>query len=339
MEDFDLGGLGRVLADPERVKVFHDGEYDVLILKRQYGWSFASLFDTRVAAAAMGCESPGLASVLAERFDVELDKSMQRSNWSSRPLTERQIDYARLDTHYLVALMHELQAELERTGRTDVVAGECRRLEALEPPVRDFNPDEFVRLKGARKLDAHQLQALRSLFVLRDRKARERDVPPFKVLANPALIELARVRPSSMHELANVPDFPGKLLKRMGPEVLAVVREARELGPLQRLPQLPARDGTPLDETQQELHERLKTWRKEQARREGMDASLVLNRHVLTRLAIERPRSPADLSSVEGLLRWQTERFGDDLLALVEGFERDLSAGRIDLRHRRSRRR
>ena len=68
----DLGGLGRMLEDPSKTKVFHDGEYDILIMKRDYGFRFSNLFDTRVAAATLGSQAPGLASVLKERFGVEL---------------------------------------------------------------------------------------------------------------------------------------------------------------------------------------------------------------------------------------------------------------------------
>jgi ribonuclease D len=193
----DLAPFGRVLADPARIKVFHDGEYDVLLLKRQFGFSFANLFDTRVAAAALGVEMPGLASVLAAHFGVELDKSLQRSDWSARPLTSKQIEYARLDTHYLLALMHAQRAELEERERAVVVAGEYQRLENLAAPARAFDPDEFVRLKGARALSLQRMQVLRELFVLRDDLARRRDVPPFKVLGNNLLIEIARRSPRS----------------------------------------------------------------------------------------------------------------------------------------------
>ena len=86
--------LGKVLADERKTKVFHDGEYDILILKRSFGFRFAGLFDTRVAAAALGASNPGLASVLGEYFGIQVDKSMQRSNWSARPLSEQQVRYA-----------------------------------------------------------------------------------------------------------------------------------------------------------------------------------------------------------------------------------------------------
>ena len=82
--DMDVSPLGRMFADPKRVKIFHDSEYDVLILRRAFRFDFAALFDTRVAAAVLGIQSPGLASVLESRFGVKLDKSMQRSDWSTR---------------------------------------------------------------------------------------------------------------------------------------------------------------------------------------------------------------------------------------------------------------
>ncbi|MCP3915425.1 MAG: ribonuclease D, partial [bacterium] len=135
----DLTPFGDVIADPSKTKVFHDAEYDVLIMKRVLGWSFAGLFDTRVAAAVIGMEAPGLASVLEDRFGVELDKSMQRSNWAKRPLEERQIQYARLDTHYLLPLMADLRRLLEERGRSMIVEAECRRLEQLEPAPITFN--------------------------------------------------------------------------------------------------------------------------------------------------------------------------------------------------------
>ena len=146
--ELDLEGFGKILADPEVRKVFHDAEYDVLILKREFEFDFAGLFDTRVAAAVLGSTSPGLASVLSSRFGVELDKSQQRSNWSQRPLSPKQIAYARLDTRFLLPLMREQEDELEKRGRRMILETECRRLEALEPPPTGPHPDDFVRIKG-----------------------------------------------------------------------------------------------------------------------------------------------------------------------------------------------
>jgi len=334
LRGLDIAPLGEVLADPTRVKVFHDGEYDVLILKRQFGFRFASLFDTRVAAAALGMEAPGLAAVVQAHYGFELDKSQQRSDWSRRPLSREQVAYARLDTHYLVPLMHTLVPELEARGRMRVLEGECARLATLEPAEKTFHPDEFLRIKGARKLSLLEMRVLRELFVLREEHARARDLPPFKILAPQALLDLAQARPSSPRALDRL--VPPSIQRRMGSEILAAIQRALAEGPFARVPQLPARgEEGELDEAGVELHERLKQWRKERAQREKLDSSLVLNRRVLLRLAEARPRSRAELAAIEGLMPWQTELLGNELLAVIQAFERDLSEGKVELRRRR----
>lgn len=331
-----LEGFGRLLADPGRIKVFHDGEYDVLLLKREFGFRFASIFDTRVAAAALGAESPGLASVLEQRFNVRLDKSLQRSDWSARPLSVSQIDYARLDTHFLVPLMHEQLQELEERGRLVVVEGECRRLEELEPPPRSFSPDEFLRLKGARALDRRQMSRLRELFVMRDTLARERDVPPFKVLGNNELLRLAERGPRTSGELRSIEGLSARIVHRAGDAILAALARAEQAGPLKWMPQLPSRDGTgELDEAGVELHDRLKAWRKDRAQAEGMDASLILNRKALLDLARRRPQDAREVAGVDSVAPWQAERFGDEILTVLLRFERELASGEINLRRRR----
>jgi len=329
LADLDLSPLGDVLADPDRLKVFHDGEYDVLLMKRDFGFSFAGLFDTRVAAAALGSESPGLASVLKRRFGVELDKSLQRSDWSARPLTAKQIAYARLDTHFLLPLAAEQREELEKRSRLMIVEGECSRLEGLEPPAREFQPNDFIRLKGARTLRPPEMQALRELFCMRDGLARDRDVPPFKVLGHPLLVAIARARPKNLRSLERVNGLSPRQLRKFGREILEALERAEELGPLKRVPPPPPRGDISLDEIESELHDRLKAWRKGHALREGIDSSLVLNRKVLLRIASERPHGRDELARIEGLLPWQEESFGEELVRLIESFEKDVRAGKV----------
>jgi ribonuclease D len=203
----DLARLGRVMADPRKLKIFHDGEYDIASLKRDYGFQFKNLFDTRVAAAALGAANPGLASALEERFGIRLDKSLQRSEWSRRPLTEKQIRYAQLDTHFLKPLMDEQRPELVERDRMMIVEGECRRLERLVPPETSFDPDEFARLKGARELEPLQRQALRELYILREKLSVELGRPPFKVIGNESLVMIATGMPKSMFQLRRINGF------------------------------------------------------------------------------------------------------------------------------------
>ncbi|MEX1025090.1 MAG: HRDC domain-containing protein [Planctomycetota bacterium] len=336
----DLDGLGALLADEARVKIFHDGEYDVLIFKRNYGFEFRNLFDTRVAAATLGSKTPGLASVLEERFGVQLDKSQQRSNWAKRPLTREQIQYARLDTHYLIRLRELMLADLEAAGRLAILEGECRRLEGLEPPVRPFDAEEFARIKGARQLPSTAWAPLRELYVWREREAERRNLPPFKVLANPILLELATLAPESPSELRRVRSLPEKLRQRLGGELLAALTRARASGPMERFPRLPAKDGTTdFGDAEHELHDRAKAWRRRRAEQEDLDSSLILHRTTILDLALRKPRSRAEVEALDGIVPWQVEAYADRIIALVEKFERELAAGEIDFTKRRRARR
>jgi len=183
------------------------------------------------------------------------------------------------------------------------------------------------------------MRALRELYVTRDQLARARDVPPFKVLGNNALVAIARARPKSMRRLEEVEHLSPKITKRLGPTLLGALRKAEEIGPLKSPPRLPSRDGTSqLRDEEIELHDRLKTWRKDRAQAEGIDSSLVLNRHALLRLAQTRPTDLDSLRQVDGMLSWQVDLFGEELLETVARFERDLAGGKVPQNGRRKRR-
>ncbi len=104
LADLDLSPLGELFANPAIEKVFHAADYDIACLKRDFGWSFANLFDTQWAARILGWSQVGLASILKTHFNVHVNKKWQRFNWGERPLPTEALDYARLDTHYLLPL-------------------------------------------------------------------------------------------------------------------------------------------------------------------------------------------------------------------------------------------
>ena len=327
-----------MLADPAVTKIFHDGEFDILILKREYGFEFKNLFDTRIAEAALGVEAPGLAAVLRTRFGIELDKSMQRSDWSARPLSERQVSYARLDTRFLAALMDAQAPELAARERLMILEGECARLERIVPASNAFNADDYVKLKGARTLDPHGQRRLRELFAERQRVAEEVDLPLFKVLGNESLVEIARVDPRSESDLARVPAVSPKQARRLWDAVAKALDRAEDLGPITQPPRPSPKDGEPqFDELEYELHERLKQWRRTRAEQLGLDSALVINRHVLARLAQRKPVDDAALVATEGLLGWQVNLFGPELLDVVRRGLREIPAELADGARRRAR--
>lgn len=218
----DVRPLGALLCDG-RETVLHGADYDVRCLKREYGWRLPNLFDTMVAARRLGRAALGLSALVEARFGVRLSKAHQRSDWGRRPLTPDQLAYAALDTHYLLPIADELRAELERQGQAAPAADEFRRIAAVEPKERVFDQEGWRRLKGARELDPAGRQVLRALWIAREARASEVDRPPFKVLAEQAMVEIARRRPGSPEALARIPGVTPQVLRRMGDALKAAL--------------------------------------------------------------------------------------------------------------------
>jgi ribonuclease D len=221
----DVAPLGQVLTDG-RETVLHGADYDVRCLKREYGWRLPRLFDTMAAARRLGRRELGLSALVQAQFGVRLSKAFQRSDWGRRPLEPAQLAYAALDTHYLLPLHAALSAELAGRGALDEAHAEFRRIASVEPRERVFDPEGFRRLRGARELDPKGRAVLRALWIAREGHARDADRPPFKVIAEETLVELARVRPGSADALARVRGVTPAVLRRMGEDVLRAVAEA-----------------------------------------------------------------------------------------------------------------
>lgn len=320
LRHLDLALLSPAFADPGIVKVAHDAEFDVLTLKRAHPFEFAGLFDTKVAAASLGMKHVGLAALLQQSFGVTLDKRYQRSDWGKRPLSEGQLDYARLDTHHLLELAERLRAELHTAGEPVVleVAAEFRRIAALVPEPRSFDPDEFVRIKGCDRLDPRERRVLRELNVVRDEIARDLDYPPFKVLGTDVMLMLARRRPCSLEALRDVTPLSAKLVDRWGDRIVATIERAELLEPIHKLPQVAQSGVDALNSEQRDVYERLRTWRRRIAAARTTDPSLVLPRP--TMVALCRLQAPRDLDELaaSGLLEsWRMQLHGDAILAIL----------------------
>lgn len=221
----DVGPLGGVLSDG-RQTVLHGADYDVRCLKRDFGWALPNLFDTMVAARRLGVVGLGLSALVEARFGVRLSKAHQRSDWGRRPLTAEQLAYAALDTHYLLGLRDVLAAELEAKGLTAAAREEFARIAAAKPHVRTFDPEGWRRLKGARALDPAGQRVLRALWIGREQRAEALGRPPFKVLGEQAMLEIARRRPDGIEALARIPGVTPSVIRNVGEVAMAAVRAA-----------------------------------------------------------------------------------------------------------------
>jgi len=214
--------LGAVLSAAP-VLVLHGADYDVRCLKREYGFALPGLFDTMAAARRLGMRELGLSALVERHFGVRLSKSFQRSDWGRRPLSREQIAYAALDTRFLLPLHALLAGELEGRGAAEEARREFDRIASVEPRERVFDREGWRRLKGARELDPPGREVLRALWLAREEAARASDRPPFKVMAEQAMVEVARRRPRGAEALARVPGVTPPVLRRLGDAMIAAI--------------------------------------------------------------------------------------------------------------------
>jgi ribonuclease D len=312
----DLTPLGPVLADPGVVKVLHGADYDVTTLKRDFGFTFAGLFDTMIAARFLGMPGIGLAAVAEAELGVTLSKANQKDDWSRRPLTPQQEVYALADVEHLVALREALEAKLRDKGRLEWLREECDAVAALEPAVRRRGPDAFLSIKGARRLKPRQLAIRRERAAWREARAEETDRPAFKILGNETLRKLAERRPRTLAELRHVPGVPPRLRGRAD-DLLDALRRAERL-PDRDLPVIPRAPRPVVSPEASARVGRLKEWRHRRAAELKVELSVVLPQRLIDRLAEKAPRTPAGLEEIEGLRRWRVEAFGQEILAVLE---------------------
>jgi len=312
LRHFALDGLGALLADPSVEKVFHASEYDLTLLKREYRWELNNLFDTMWAARILGYEQVGLASILGKLFQVKLNKRYQKSNWCKRPLSSAQLNYAQLDTHYLLTLGDHLAAELAQQGRI----AEAKAIFELQTQVtvsdNSFDPNSFWTITGAYDLTRQQQAILKALHIYRDQEAQRRNQPLFKVFGDKTLLELAKTTPAHLSELRRIHGMSGGQVKRYGRPLLDVIANAQTAQP----PPLPKRDKRP-SENVLTRYEKLHTWRKVSARKRGVESDVIVSRSALEAIAAADPHTVKDLSQIEELSDWHRQTYGEEILEVL----------------------
>ena len=318
----DLSALGPLLADPEVLKVLHGAEYDLVVLNRDFDFVVANLFDTMWASRILGWPAHGLAALLKAHFDVALNKRYQLANWGLRPLPAAQLDYARLDSHYLLPLQAIQAQELETLGRWPQARHRFAKLAATRSEPKDFSPDDFWRMSGVRGLDDVGRGVLRQLFVFRDQRARAENRPPFKIVSNQALLALSERRPQKLKDLHRVRGISQRMVSRYGRGLLAAIRRgaSEPLSWAGRVRHSKDSSGETNGRPSVACHARfeaLRAWRNALAEARGVEPDMVLTNQTLWAVAHRNPRRHADLAGDGLLARWQVDEFGHDLLKVV----------------------
>jgi ribonuclease D len=321
-----LDPIGELLADPAIEIVFHDADYDLRLLHREYGYTARNLFDTRIAAQLLNEPGVGLAALLEKYLGLRLDKRLQRADWSARPLSAEMLEYAASDTRSLPTLRDILRRQLEERGRLGWAQEEFALLEDIRPTPADQVEPGWLRLKGAKALRGRELAILRELWEWREAAARRADRATFRILNNEPMLAMAKNPPTQLAELKAIPGVSSDQAERRGRDLLAAVRRGLDL-PESDLPRLTRPPRRVPDLAYEERLERLKTARNRLAQEYDLAPGVVCPNGTLEAIARLDPTTPAELGGVTELRRWQLREFGEELLKAVRSGPAPIGGG------------
>lgn len=309
-EGIDLAPLFDLLDDPGVLKVFHAARQDVEIFHHLTGRIPTPLFDTQVAAMVCGFgESVGYETLIAKLAGARVDKSSRFTDWSNRPLTERQLAYALSDVTHLRPAYEKLRRRLAKTGRAHWLDEEIGVL--TDPATYQVEPEEAWRRLKVRSDKPRFLAILRELAAWREREAQRKDVPRSRVLRDEALLEIASHAPSTVDDLARTRGLGRSVAEgRWGQELLAAVQRGRDLPP-EEGPAVEPRVEPPPGLAP--IVELLRVLLKMKCEDQQVATKLVANAGDLEAIAAD------DEAPVPALKGWRRELFGEDALALKHG--------------------
>jgi ribonuclease D len=308
----DLSSLGELFASQQIQKVFHAAEYDLICLKRDYSFTFTNIFDTMIAARTLGYKQIGLAAMLQQVLGIDLDKRYQRANWGQRPLKPEMLEYARRDSHYMISLRDHLLTQLNDRHRLSMLQEDCDRLCRTAQPMPNHKVDIW-KVKGATDLKPRQLTNLQSLLELREKIARSEDKPPFKILSEQALLEVAQTQPRYLEELNLLPSMSRGQVQRFGKGLLMAVNNAKHA------PIVPRNLRQKPDQKLLARKDILGDWRKQTGERLGVPSDVILPREMLLQIAEENPRSLDDLEKIMSGTPFRFEAYGKEIISKLEG--------------------
>lgn len=322
-EGLDLAPLSALMHDESVLKVLHAGRQDIEIFYNISGRVPAPLFDTQVAAMVCGFGEAVAYERLARKIaKAEIDKSSRFTDWSTRPLTDRQTAYALADVAHLPAIYRALDSRLAETGRGAWLAEELAVLTGAD--TYEMAPERAWRRIKTRSTKPRFLGVLREVAAARESFAQKRDVPRNRVLRDESLLEIAAHEPADLAGLERIRGVTKGLAKStLGKALLAAVERGRAL-PEDDLPRVAKPPPAPRGAGP--VVELLKVLLKLRCEENDVAARLVASAGDLERLAAN---PDADVAAMRG---WRRTMFGDDALALMRG---DLALtgkrGRLDL--------
>jgi ribonuclease D len=307
----DLAPFFALMADPSVIKVFHAARQDIEIIFHLGNLIPHPIFDTQVAAMVCGFgDSVSYDQLVQKVKNVPIDKTSRFTDWSRRPLSEKQLDYALADVTHLRDVYLKLKEELDREGRAGWLTEEMAILESRE--TYDLHPDDAWQRLKMRLRKPQELAVMQYVAAWREREARSRNVPRSRVLKDDAIYEIAQQQPKDTEALSRLRTIPkGWERSASGAAIIEQVNAALAL-PKTDMPHVHRHSHAP--EGAQAAVELLKVLLRLTSEKHGVASKVIANTEDLEKIASEGEK--ADVQAMHG---WRRELFGDVALKLISG--------------------
>ncbi len=294
--------------------VMHGCRNDVTGLKRDFGVGPRNPRDTQLAARFLGAEAFGLAALLKERFGVELNKAVRRSNWLRRPLTEQQLGYAREDTQFLLPLWDELSSEAAAAGWEDALLEECNALSSLPIESAVYDPTGWRNAKGSRQLTDEQKEVAAAIWGWRYQTAEALDLHPSRLLPPWAMLNIAK-RGARVVEEGTAKGLPKNLSDEHIDQLITAIEDAPPLPPMTRRRKSHGTCSVAPDTLDSRMHA-LTEWRVNTAESTGLDPGFLAPKSLLESLIRADVSEPSEYADMPDVRQWRVDRWGKEWFEL-----------------------
>ena len=311
----DLSPIAELLESEVPIKVIHSARNDIDVLMHHLDIVFSSVFDTQLAAAFLGYELQiSLYNLIRTECGNAPQKGHTLSDWSIRPLSKEQIEYALNDVRYLLSIYRTQMKRLKSTGRLNWYTEQAESLtlpSTYEIPLKKV----FQKVRSTGKITTSRLPVLWALVKWREKIAEELNKPRNYIVRDYILGAITAMAPEKISSLSRLRGISSGFVNKWGKEMLEVIREART-NPPKDIPDIPKYHSKPGISARRDI---LRIFLKQESNRLGISPALLLSSEMMDALAKSPPRSEEDFSSIPGLSGWRREALGDDLISLLDG--------------------
>ena len=317
----DLSELFDTINDPAIIKVLHSCRQDLEIFYQLSGTVTTPVFDTQIAAPLLGFqENPGYAMLVSSFLNINLSKAHTRTDWSIRPLSKEQIQYAADDVIYLCDIYKIICQQLEASGRSEWLAKDFERLADKE--LYQVSPNRaWLKFKGRNKLTGKQLSIVQSLTEWREKTAQAENRPKNWLIRDDLLLEMAKLQPVTVPDLIKIRSINERSVKRYGKVICQIIEEARQKPPAT----LDDKTKSPKKTQQQEaMLDVLTAVVRLRADENSINPTILASRKDLEELLFD---NVCDHTVLQG---WRCNMVGEELQALLQGqFSLRLDSGSV----------